>query len=287
MLKRPVTWLLLSLMVSTVLALALVWQIRPQGHDLDQTLPLRVGYAVEPPYVTLDPDGRVGGEAAEVLRAALRATGEPEPVWVHVPFAQLIHQLEMGRIDVIAAGLFITPERSRRVAFSRPTLAVATALLVRRGNPEQLHNLSDLSGDNGLKLAVLEGAAEAGQARGHGIASRSLVGVAEVDDALALLRRGEVTAFALSAPSLRHVARSTPDLELIEPEDLDLDSDIGLPAFAWRRGDPRLAPFDRALGLYLGSTPHLQLVRTLGYTQAEVSLARRHGWVDRMTVAAP
>ncbi|MGY0195384.1 transporter substrate-binding domain-containing protein [Leptothrix sp. BB-4] len=276
MLKRPVAWLLLSLIASTVLALGLVWRARPGLHDEPRGMPLRVGYAVEPPYVEIDEQGRVSGEAAEVLRATLRALGEPEPVWIHVPLPRLIHQLELGRIDVIASGLFITPDRSRRVAFSRPTLAVGTALLVRRGNPEHIRNLADLSGDNGLKIAVLEGAAEARQARSHGVASRNLVTVQDIGEALAALRSGDVAAFALSAPSLRHLARRSADVEVIEPADLDPDRDIGLPAYGWRPGDPRLPAFDAALGRYLGTPPHLQLVRDLGYTQAEVTLARRH-----------
>ncbi|MDP4299218.1 transporter substrate-binding domain-containing protein [Leptothrix discophora] len=276
MLKRPVTWLGLLLVASTLLALGLIWQTRTDAEDSVHDLPLRVGYAVEPPYVELDAQGRVGGESAEVLRATLRSIGEPEPVWVRVPFARLIHQLELGRIDVIAAGLFITPERSRRVAFSRPTLAVGTALLVARGNPQRVHALSDWSGDSDLKLAVLEGAAESRQARRHGIAAHRLVRVAEPQDALALLRNGTVAAFALSAPSLRHLARQNADVELIVPTDLGDDAEPGLSAFAWRQGDPRLPAFDAALGRYLGSPSHLKLVQRLGYTQEEVEAAARH-----------
>lgn len=276
MLTRPVAWLLMTLLAGTLLGLVLVWTGTDSAHERDVAMPLRVGYAVEPPYIELDDRGRVGGESAEVLRATLRALGQPEPVWVPVPFARLIHQLEMGRIDVIAAGLFITPERSRRVDFSRPTLAVGTALLVRRGNPDRLHSLSDLSADNDLRLAVLEGAAESRLARGHGIASRALVSVPDVAEALKLLRQGEVAAFALSTPSLRQLVRRETDLEWIEPADLDPDRDIGLPAFAWRPGDPRLPAFDAALGQYLGTPAHLQTVRALGYTPAEVLQARRH-----------
>ncbi len=276
MLKRPVAWLLLVLLVGTLLALKLVWDggiATPEGGD---DMALRVGYAVEPPYIELDERGRVSGESAEVLRATLRALGQPEPVWVPVPFSRLIHQLELGRIDVIAAGLFITPERSRRVDFSRPTLAVASALLVRRGNPDRLHNLSDLSADNDLRLAVLDGAAEARLARGHGIASRALVSVNDVAEAVQLLRQREVAAFALSAPSLRRLAAREPDLEVVELGDLDPARDIGLPAFAWRPGDPHLPAFDAALGQYLGSPAHLQLVRGLGYTPAEILQAVHH-----------
>ncbi|RZS57064.1 transporter substrate-binding domain-containing protein [Sphaerotilus mobilis] len=285
MLNRPVTWLLLTLLAGTLLALMLVWHGQPDPQVRAGGMPLRVGYAVEPPYIELDEHGRVGGESAEVLRATLRALGEPEPVWVPVPFFRLIHQLEMDRIDVIAAGLFITPERSRRVDFSRPTLAVGAALLVRRGNPDRVRHLSDFTSDNDLRLAVLDGAVEARLARGHGIPTRATVGVAEIDEALALLRRGEVAAFALSAPSLRRLASRETDLEVIELPDLDPDRDLGLPAYAWRRGDPRLPAFDAALGQYLGSPAHLQKVRPLGFTPAEVSQARRHVDAARRAVA--
>lgn len=276
MLNRPVAWLLLILLGGTLLGLALVWQGGTAAHDDAAGTALRVGYAVEAPYITLDARGRVSGESAEVLRATWRSLGQPEPVWVPVPFSRLIHQLEMGRIDVIAAGLFITPERSRRVDFSRPTLAVNLALLVRRGNPDRLRTLSDLSADNDLRLATLDGAIESRVARAHGISARALVTVSDVAEALKLLRAGEVAAFALSAPSLRHLVRHEPDLEWFEPADLDPERDIGLPAYAWRPGDPRLPTFDAALGRYLGSAEHLQTVRALGYTSTEIQNARRH-----------
>jgi polar amino acid transport system substrate-binding protein len=46
-------------------------------------------------------------------------------------FDQLIPDLERDRFDLIAAGLFVTPARARRVRFSRPTLAVRPGWLTR------------------------------------------------------------------------------------------------------------------------------------------------------------
>src|SRR5690606_16634992 len=68
--------------------------------------PLRVGYAIEAPYAFLDEDGRVTGEAPETARWVARRLGRGEPEWVLTEFGSLIGQLQEGRFDVIACGLF-------------------------------------------------------------------------------------------------------------------------------------------------------------------------------------
>lgn len=232
--------------------------------------PLRIGYAIEPPYVLLDAQGRVSGESPEVLRAALKRMGKPEPVWLHFEFANLLAALQAGRIDLIAAGMFITPERSQQVAFTRPTAHVSTGLLVAAGNPQQLHSLADLARRPELTLAVLEGSVEAAQAGTAGLPATRQIRVTDALSGMAAVRSGSAAAFALSAPSLRWAVQQSADagVELAEP--YQSSSPPGQPAYAMRSGDPRLGRLDQALAGWLGSAEHLAIAQRYGFSAADL-----------------
>ena len=258
-------------------ALTLVARDTTSPREMSGT-PLRAGYALEAPYAFRDAQGQLRGEAVDTLRVALRRAGLPEPVWVHVEFARLLHELHGGRIDVVAAGMFITPQRAAQAAFTRPTTSVRTALLVPDGNPLRLHALADLRRAAGARLAVLEGSVELQQAQAAGLLDTQLLRLPDPATALTAVRTGQAAAFALSAPSLRWILRDTPGLALAEPfatpQHLG-QPDIGYPAFVFRPGDPRQAAVDQALSGFLGSADHLRLVADYGFSSTDVATA--HG----------
>ena len=96
---------------------------------------IRVGYAVEAPYAFVTPDGEITGESPEMAKRIVGRLGIRSIVWRGMEFRSLIDELEAGNIDLIASGLFVTPERARRVAFSKVTFHVRSGLLVAKGNP--------------------------------------------------------------------------------------------------------------------------------------------------------
>jgi polar amino acid transport system substrate-binding protein len=106
---------------------------------------VRVGFANEAPFAFIDTSsGRLTGEAPEIARVVFSRLGVGEIEGVLTEFASLIPGLKAGRFDVIAAGMYVTPERCREVAFSQPTYAVGEAFLVAAGNPLQLHGYEDV-----------------------------------------------------------------------------------------------------------------------------------------------
>ncbi|WP_338416361.1 transporter substrate-binding domain-containing protein [uncultured Sphaerotilus sp.] len=187
------------------------------------------------------PDGPSYGGRAGALRAVLKRIGLPEPIWVHVEFPRLIHELRSGRIDVIAAGMFITPERAEQVDFTRPTTSVRPGLLVMAGNPLGLHALGDLRRNPSGRLAVLDGSIEWAQAREANLPDAQLLRVPDPGSALAAMRAGQ--------------------------------PDIGYPAYAFRRGDPMRERVDLALSGYLGSVEHLQGTADYGFSADDVATA--------------
>ena len=275
--RRLMAWGALVLAVAAI-AMALIFQTLTDRGEHDGSVPLRAGYALEAPYAYRDASGDLRGEAVDTLRAGLQRAELPEPVGVHVEFPRLLHELRSGRIDVIAAGMFITPERAAVAEFTRPTTSVRMGLLVPGGNPLGLHALGDLRRAAGARLAVLDGSVELDRAREAGLTEAQLLRLPDTGSALAALRSGQAAAFALSAPSLRWAMREWPALEMAEPFTTPQHGgkpDIGFPAFVFRTGDPRRARLDQALAGYLGSADHLRAVADYGFASNDIAAA--HG----------
>ncbi len=81
-----------------------------------------------------------------------------EFVFIPVPFDRLIPLLNEGKGDIIAAGLTVTDERAKQVAFSRPYLPGVRELLVTGSATQPLAAIEDLSG---RQVHVLRGSSYA------------------------------------------------------------------------------------------------------------------------------
>lgn len=259
----------------------LIAQWLPQGFSQPSALSrlqdggrFVVGYALEPPFAFIDTEGRVSGQAPAVFRHIAAEIGPARLQWVHADFGSLIHELEAGRIDVIAAGMFMTPERAQRVLFSRPTAQVCPALLVRQDEAAVPLRLQDFLSSSALRLGVIAGAVERQLAAQAGLPGSQVIDFPDATSAIDALSAGEIDAFMLSAVSLRdilaHVSHEQAALEVV-----GLGATValpaGLPAFVFRRQDRGLRDaVDASLGRFLGSQSHVDLVAPFGFTPAEM-----------------
>ncbi|EXJ16170.1 transporter substrate-binding domain-containing protein [Imhoffiella purpurea] len=265
----------LLLIAAAVLLGMLLWP-RSGDDSFDRILDadsIRIGYAIEPPYAFVDGDGEVMGESPEVARRILSRLGIERISWYQMQFDELIPALQTGRIDVIAAGLFVTPARAERVLFSRKTFRAAPALLVPDTNPHGLASLLDLQRHPELKIAVLEGAVEESLLVDLHVSPSRLIRVPDARTGYAAVGSGLADAMLLSAPSLRWCIRhgTCPHAALIQMSERSSEARCyGRGAFAFRRSDSGLAEaWNEAARTYLGSTEHLDLLSGLGFGPAE------------------
>ena len=151
---------------------------------------------------------------------------------------------------------------------------MASALLVRRGNPLGLDGLDVLARRDSARLAVLAGAVEGEAARRAGVPPDRIEAFPDPDTALAALRAGLVDALALSAPTIQWLADRNADLQRA-PSAPEEGRGQGCGALVVRLGDQRLwAALDRAMVAYRGSPPHLALVRPFGFLPEDVRSAQ-------------
>jgi polar amino acid transport system substrate-binding protein len=238
---------------------------------------IRIGYANEAPYAYLDPaTGRLTGEAPEIARVILATLGVTEIEGVLTEFGALIPGLNAGRFDIIAAGMYILPERCRQVAFSNPTYSVGEAFVVRQGNPKRLHGYEDVAGHPDATLGVVAGTVERSYARATGIPDERIVVFPDAPSALEGVASNRVDAYAgtsltvndlLQRAGSDRIERAAPFTDPV----IDGKPVRGYGAFAFRQADKALlAAFNQGLKGFIGSDRHLELVGPFGFTRREL-----------------
>jgi len=239
---------------------------------------IRVGYANEAPHAYLDPEaGRLTGEAPEIARVVLGDLGVGEVEGVLTEFGSLIPGLQAGRFDVIAAGMYVLPERCRQVAFSNPTYSVGEAFLVRAGNPLGLHSYADVAAHESARLGVVAGTVERGHAIAAGVPEERLVLLPDGPSAVAAVETGRVDAYGGTALTVQDLLDKADNGELERAAPFDDPVANGHPvrgygAFAFRKADVALREaFDARLATFLGTPEHRALVRPFGFTEREAA----------------
>ena len=237
---------------------------------------VRIGYANEAPFAYMDSgSGQLTGESVEIARAVLKRMGIEKIEGVLTEFGSLIPGLQAKRFDIIAAGMYVTPERCKQVIFSNPTYGVDAAFLVQKGNPKQLHSYQDVAKQD-ARLGVVVGAIEAEYASKNGVPAAQTVVFPDAASALAGVQAGRADAYAATALTVNDLMKrsAAADLERAQPftnPTIDGKSVRGYGAFAFRQQDQDFADaFNAELASFLGSPEHRKLVEPFGFTEAEL-----------------
>jgi len=233
---------------------------------------ITVGIANEAPYGYMTPEGELTGEAPEIAKVILSRMGIDDVEAVVTEFGSLIPGLQAGRFDIVAAGMFITPQRCEQVAFSEPTYGIGQAFLVAEGNPEGLQTYEDIAANPDSTLAVMAGAIERTYARDSGVPDDQVMVVPDTAAGTASVQAGRADAFALTRLSIRRLAEGADGVEMAEPfGDVGGVSVVGHGGFAFRPEDEAfLEEFNRQLADFIGTEEHLELVAPFGWTEDEL-----------------
>jgi len=213
----PAGLILLAAVVLATGGLVLWVKSRPeQGQTLlriRQTGIVRIGYANEDPYGYFDSaTGKITGEAPEIARVILKRLGATQIEPVVTEFGSLIPGLKAGRFDVIAAGMFITPERAQQIIFSDPDYCISNAFAVQAGNPMNVTDFQSVI-DSGATVAVLSGAVDEGYAVDSGVPDDQIERFADVNAQYDALAAGRVDAVSGTALTVNTQAEARDGIE--------------------------------------------------------------------------
>lgn len=235
---------------------------------------IRIGYAVEAPYAMLAADGRVTGESPELARLVTTRMGIPNIEWIQTSFDALLPELAEGRFDVVAAGLFISPQRERIAAFSAPTVQVFAGLAVPAGTRDYA-SYTEVLAEPKLRVAALSGSVEEARLLARGLPPVRLVRVPDAVAARTALESGRVDVLALSLPTLRWMiadgaaVAATQVAGRAAPTDPPMSFKVG---FAFARGESRLREaWDAAQAEVKGGRAHLAAIAPFGFTAADLA----------------
>ncbi|OZI36750.1 ectoine/hydroxyectoine ABC transporter substrate-binding protein EhuB [Bordetella genomosp. 1] len=239
---------------------------------------IRIGYANEAPYAYMDSQkAAVTGESVEVAREVLKRMGVPEVEGVLTEFGSLIPGLQAKRFDIIAAGMYVTPERCGQVAFSNPTYGVDASFLVKEGNPKNLHSYADAAKNEDVKLGVVVGAIEGEYATKSGVKPGQLVVFPDAVSAYAGVQAGRADAYAATSLTVNDLLRKADGgggVAKAEPFTnpvIDGQDVRGYGAYAFRKEDQAFADaFNAELAKVIGTPEHAKMVEPFGFTKDEL-----------------
>lgn len=233
---------------------------------------VRLGISGEQPYSYLTSSGLATGESPEVARVVLAGMGTTVLEAVQRRFDELIDALLDGALDIVAAGMSITPDRCGRVLFSAPDFVASTALLVRQGNPLGLTDFADVARAR-VPVAVLDGSIEQDFARGAGVPAQRIHATSTQLDLYQAVFGDQVPVGALTDISLRSiVARERASgLQIVRVSGSGVGDRRGrtVGGFAFRPGDRQVRDeFSAGLKALHRSGQWLTIVRPFALTKA-------------------
>lgn len=210
------------------------------ARDLQEVLnsgSLRVGITLFPPWATRAGNGELIGFEVDVAKQLAADMGVKAELLAY-DVERLVPALEAGEIDLIAAGLTITPERALHVNFSQPYADTGIGLAT---HSERTANMTDLSAlDNeAYSIAVVEGTAAVQLARR--VLPRAKAAVfPSAEAASRALVAGEVHGYLEDEPVPTFLALDYPDVIDVPLARPLLLSRAG---FAVNKGDPDFLAF--------------------------------------------
>jgi polar amino acid transport system substrate-binding protein len=254
------------------MAFSRLGKVMPHDQRLEKILRsgiIRIGYANDRPFSYKDSASKaITGESWEIAKEILGRMGVRTIDGVETDFWALISRLRAGQFDMIASGVFITPQRCKEILFSYPTYKNREGLLVRHGNPLGLHTYQDLVRHPSAKVAVVYGAVASTYIRSM-IATSRILPFSDVKKSVHALATGEADAFVSSRITLNtFLTGGDFPVEMVSGfEGLLVNGrpveDYG--GFGFRYEDRNLKDaFNAHLRPFIGSEAHVDLVRPFG-----------------------
>ncbi|MEU5536207.1 ectoine/hydroxyectoine ABC transporter substrate-binding protein EhuB [Streptomyces sp. NPDC020362] len=248
-----------------------------KGGDLLERLRaqgvVRLGIAGEIPFGYIDKDGRLTGEAPELAKAVFKRLGVDRVQPVPTEFGSLIPGLNSQQFDVVAAGMYVNPERCEQVIFADPDYQMLDSFIVRKGNPKGLHTYRDVV-EKKAKFATGTGYAEIQYAVEAGYKESDILIVPDQVAGLNAVEAGRVDVFAGTALTTREVVKKSAEAEATGPFAplVKGKPHVDGGAFAFRSSETKLRDaFNVELRKLKKSGELFRILRPFGFTKSEMT----------------
>jgi len=193
--NKNTTYLSVILVVSLLLAVASSGCI---GTKTQEKV-LVVGTSADfPPFEYKNAsNGQITGFDISLIKLIAKKMGYDRVEIKDMDFDSLIPALQAGKVDVVIAGMTITPEREKVVDFSIPYWEADQAVLVRKGSGIKVNSLDDLRGKT---IGVEKGTTGAIYVKKHLGSSSKIKEYPTYVAAVEALLNGQVDVVVLDSP---------------------------------------------------------------------------------------
>ena len=159
-----------------------------------------------PPFEYVE-NGEIAGFDAEIIKDAAKRMGI-EYKWLNTNFDGLIPALQTKKVDIVIAGMSVTPEREKAVNFSIPYLTSNVAIVTNSKNP--IKDMNDLSGKSyGVELGTTK------EASARKIDGAEVVPFSSTTGALVALKSGKIDGMVLDESVSSKYIEKNPELVLV------------------------------------------------------------------------
>jgi polar amino acid transport system substrate-binding protein len=206
---------------------------------------VRVGFANEKPFAYATEQGTLAGEAPDIARAVFRNLGVETVDGVLTDFGSLIPGLQAGRFDAITAGMYINSQRCEQVLFAEPEYKIGCGLLVKAGNPLNLHSLEDIAANPQVRVGTGAGYLEHDYLLAVGVSEDQITLYPDNPSGVAGLQAGQIDAFVATSMAILTALNNAndPGLEMADPFTdpiVDGEPQMDYAGTAFRKGDEDL-----------------------------------------------
>ncbi len=198
---------------------------------------LQIGVAEFPPWTFTNRGGQLEGFEIDVGRTLAHDMGI-KPVFKAYKLDDLLGAVDRGEIDVIAAGLAITPERALRVEFSSPYTQSGTTVVTNKKRVTDVRKVDDLNRKGYVVVTVADTFSATVAAQIFDVAELKTV----ADEAAAdkEILEGRAHAYITNLPEARILVLRHPDIVALPLPEAIVGSVAG---FAVRRGNQSMLNF--------------------------------------------
>lgn len=159
-----------------------------------------------PPFEYVE-NGEIAGFDAEIIKEAAKRMGI-EYKWLNTNFDGLIPALQTKKVDIVIAGMSVTPEREKAVNFSIPYLTSNVAIVTNSKNP--IKDMNDLSGKSyGVELGTTK------ENSARKIDGAEVVPFSSTTGALVALKSGKIDGMVLDESVSSKYIEKNPELVLV------------------------------------------------------------------------
>lgn len=159
-----------------------------------------------PPFEYLE-NGKIVGLDPDIIEAMFQKIGY-QYKWVNMEFGGLISALQTGKIDMIIAGMSITPERAKMVQFTSPYLTSKVAFVTNQKKP--IKGMDDLENKKyGAELGTTK------ENTAKNISGSTVVSFQNNTSALLALKNGQIEGIVLDESVAEEYIKNNSDLLLV------------------------------------------------------------------------